>query len=297
MLPIVLLALATPLTSPTLQTKDLDAAVKKAAIEGVLEALEANYVFPDVADEMAVKIREAAAKGDYDGVRSGPGLAGKLQSDLQAICRDRHLTIQYHAEALPEPVEIEDAGDGEPRDEPQEDPWAARLRSTNWGFTKVEVLPGNVGLLELSGFAPANEESLSIASAAMSFLAGTDALIVDLRRNGGGSPAMVAFLQTYLFGPDPVHLNSLEEPRRGTSRQWWTLPYVPGRRFGPDKPVFVLTSGYTFSAAEEYTYNLYCRERATVVGETTGGGAHPVDRVRVHPHFSMMLPIMELDLV
>jgi len=103
----------------------------------------------------------------------------------------------------------------------------------------------------------------------MNFLANTDALIIDLRRNGGGEPAMVALISSYLFGPEPVHLNDLYFRPDDSTHQWWTLPYVPGKRYGDKKEVYVLTSKRTFSAAEEFTYNLKNLKRATIIGETT----------------------------
>jgi retinol-binding protein 3 len=146
----------------------------------------------------------------------------------------------------------------------------------NFGFERVERLPGNVGYLDLRGFAdPALAGDL--AAAAMTLLAEAGALIVDLRRNGGGSPAMIALLSSYLFD-EPTHLNDLrwrEGPAGERPQQFWTQAYVPGRRFGGAKPVYVLTSGETFSGAEEFAYNLQSRRRATLVGATTRGGAHP----------------------
>jgi C-terminal processing protease CtpA/Prc len=124
----------------------------------------------------------------------------------------------------------------------------------------------------------------------MNFLANTDALIVDLRRNGGGDPAMVALISSYLFAGETVHLNDLYWREGDSTRQWWTLPYVPGRRFGDKKPVYVLTAKRTFSAAEEFTYNLKNLKRATIVGETTGGGAHPGGGRRINNHFGVWVP-------
>jgi C-terminal processing protease CtpA/Prc len=126
------------------------------------------------------------------------------------------------------------------------------------------------------------------AAAAMNFLAGTRAIIFDLRANGGGDPAMVALLSSYLFA-EPTHLNDLWERKTGTTQQFWTLPYVPGRRMD-GKPVYVLTSHRTFSGAEEFAYNLKNLKRATIVGEVTGGGAHPVSPHRIDDHFVIGVP-------
>jgi C-terminal processing protease CtpA/Prc len=122
----------------------------------------------------------------------------------------------------------------------------------------------------------------------MNFLANTDALIVDLRENGGGSPVMVAYVQSYLFS-QRTHLNDLWTRRTNTTDEYWTRD-VPGKRFGGSKPVFVLTSRNTFSGAEEFTYNLKNLKRATIIGETTGGGAHPVSGHKIDERFMIGVP-------
>ena len=158
----------------------------------------------------------------------------------------------------------------------------------NGGFEKVERLDGNVGLLKFNGFLPP-EFAGDTAVAAMNFLASSDALIVDLRENGGGDPAMVALICSYLFGAEPVHLNDLYFRPANETHQYWTLSFVPGKHYG-EKPVYVLTSRNTFSGAEEFTYNLKTRKRATIVGETTGGGANPGGPERIDDHFQVFVP-------
>jgi C-terminal processing protease CtpA/Prc len=122
----------------------------------------------------------------------------------------------------------------------------------------------------------------------MNYLAHADAIIIDLRENGGGDPKMIALVSTYLFSK-PTHLNDLWERKSNTTQQYWTLPYVPGNRL-EDKPAYVLTSKRTFSGAEEFSYNLKNLKRATIVGETTGGGAHPVRGQRIDDHFIIGVP-------
>jgi len=124
----------------------------------------------------------------------------------------------------------------------------------------------------------------------MNLIAHTNALIIDLRQCQGGNPGMVALISSYLFAGEPIHLNSLYWREEDFTQQYWTLPYVPGQRF-VDKPVYVLTSSGTFSAGEEFAYNLQTRQRATLVGETTGGGAHPGSPYRLHPHFEAFIPV------
>src|SRR5205085_3772593 len=113
----------------------------------------------------------------------------KLTTDLQAVSHDKHLRVGYSSEPIPERQNAE-----EPTAE-ELDRFQTFLRQTNFGFEKVERLPGNVGYLDLRGFNPA-QFAADTGAAAMNFLANTDALIIDLRRNGGGDPAMVAFLSS-----------------------------------------------------------------------------------------------------
>lgn len=123
----------------------------------------------------------------------------------------------------------------------------------------------------------------------MNFVANTDALIIDLRKNNGGTPAMVALVSSDLFD-EPTHLNDIDTRVGDKTQQWWTAGFVPGQRFGGKKPIYVLTSSRTFSGGEELADDLKSLHRATLVGETTGGGAHPMNRFRVNDHFEIGVP-------
>jgi len=125
---------------------------------------------------------------------------------------------------------------------------------------------------------------------AMALLANTEAMIIDLRQNGGGSPEMVQLICSYFFEGEPVHLNDLYFRPTDSTRQYWTLPHVPRKRY-VSKEVYILTSKRTFSGAEVFSYNMKNLKRAMLVGETTGGGAHPGDMVRLNDHFSVFLPV------
>jgi retinol-binding protein 3 len=148
-------------------------------------------------------------------------------------------------------------------------------------------LPPNIGYVKLNMFADPDICALT-ASAAMTFLADSDALILDLRDNNGGKGSMVEFIASYLFAAH-THLNDIYRRPQNATQEAWTLPYVPGKKF-IGKPVFVLTSKRTFSAAEDLCYALKNLQRATLIGETTGGGAHPVEFKRIDDHFAMVVP-------
>jgi hypothetical protein len=148
-----------------------------------------------------------------------------------------------------------------------------RGRLDNFGIRQVERLDGNVGYLDVRRVAmPANAGPA--ITAAMELVAGTYALIIDLRHNGGGSPEGVALWCSYLLPERPTHLNDIFHADTGETRQFWALPYVPGTRY-VDPPVYVLTSSHTFSGGEDFCYTLQALGRAELIGETTGGGAHP----------------------
>ena len=260
----------------------IDAATRAAVIDGALKALNDTYVFPDVAKKMESAIRERQQRKEYDSITSAREFAEKLTSHLQDVSHDKHLRVRYRAEKLPPERENDEPSKDELE---QQRAYAARM---NFGFEKVERLPGNIGYLKFNGFMPPALMG-DTAAAAMNFLANTEGLIIDLRENGGGDPAAVALISSYLFSPEPVHLNDLYWRPANETHQWWTLPYVPGKRL-TGKDVYILTSSHTFSAAEEFTYNLKNLKRATIVGETTGGGAHPGGPRRINDHFFVNVP-------
>ena len=258
-------------------------ATRAAVIDAVIARLHAAYVFPDKAAEVERALRERVRRKEYASVASAAAFANLITEHLQAVTRDRHLRLRYREQPIPE--RGPQAG---PTPEQREER-RRMTRRVNGGFERVERLIGNVGYLELLGFE--DPESIEeIAAAAMTFLSGTDALIIDLRRNGGGHPGGVALVSSYLFGSDTVHLNSLYWRPENRTDHFWTRSAVKGVRYGPDKPVYVLTSRRTFSAAEEFSYNLQTLRRATIVGDTTGGGAHPGGAQRVHQHFMLFVP-------
>jgi hypothetical protein len=260
------------------------AAARTEVIQNVIAELKKSYVFPKVADEVETALKTRVANKEYDKIESSNAFASTLTEHVQAISHDKHMRVRYHFEAIPK-------DDGVERGPTPEEIEEMRTRggAMNFGFEKVERLAGNVGYLDLRGF----QDPLfagETAAAAMSFLANTDALIIDLRKNGGGTPSMVQLMCSYLFqGGQPVHLNDLYFRPKDETHQFWTMPYVPGKRY-VDKDVYVLTSSHTFSGAEEFTYNLKNLKRATIVGETTGGGANPGGPERVGEHFELFVP-------
>jgi hypothetical protein len=285
-----LLLLALPLLSqpgPGVRDRTIDAAEKNQTIDAILSVLNKRYLFPEVARKMDDAVRERQKRHEYDAVTSGRDFAKVLTEHLQAVSNDKHLQVHHSFDAIPD-------GPQSPPPDPREEFEEARRRvaRNNFGFERVERLSGNVGYLDLRSFSGL-EFAAETAIAAMNFLANSDALIIDLRNNGGGLPNMVLFLSSYLLD-GVTHVGDRYNRRSGSPSQQFTyqqltFPYVPGKKFA-GKPVYVLTSRRTFSAAEGFTYNLKILKRATVVGETTGGGAHDGPVVRIGPHFRALIP-------
>ena len=261
------------------------AETRAEVIKTILAKLNESYVFPEVAKRMETAINKRQEAGEYDKVTSSKEFARVLTANLQEISKDKHLRVRYQHEML-QP----DSKDGSSSAEIEQMRRFEELgRQSNFGFEKVDRLEGNIGYIDLRQFFDAALAGEAAASA-MDLLANTDALIVDLRQNGGGDPAMVCLLCSYLFPGGDVHLNDLYFRPDNSTRQFWTLPYVPGKRY-INKDVYVLTSGHTFSGAEEFTYNLKNLKRAMIVGETTGGGANPGGPVRAGDHFTVFVPV------
>lgn len=275
-------------------TPAFGAAEKRSEIDAVLRTLNELYVYPEVAALMEQEIREREARGEYERVMGPSELAALLTAHLQEASKDRHLNVRARpprpsgATEASAPRSHGDAeGDGPSPEE------IARLRQemgwNNFGVESVQRLAGNVGYLDLRAFAPI-ELARDTLAGAMAVLANSRALILDLRGNGGGQPEAVQFLCSYLFPSEPRrHLNSIYSRPEDRTEEFWTLPELPGERF-LDRPVFVLVSPQTFSAAEECAYNLQAHGRALIVGQTSGGGANPGGLLPVTDKLEMFVP-------
>jgi C-terminal processing protease CtpA/Prc len=246
-------------------------------VDALIDRLGTSYVFPERSAAAADLLRANLTKGRYD-LPVGPALCEVLSADLLEACADRHLRLIWH-----ESVEAS-------QDEEQ---LVAELRQLfrleNQGVRRVERLPGNVGLIELTIIPDAATAGPALA-AAMRLVEQTHVLILDLRGTRGGAPDGVAFLASFLFPDGEVHLNDIVEGPEGPTRQYWTSSYVPGPRYA-DRPIYALTSANTFSGGEELAYDLQALERATIVGEITRGGAHPSEVVSLGLHVELRLPV------
>lgn len=247
-------------------------------VERSAKLVAEHYVFPDVAERVAAHLGDRLRDGRYADVPDPAALAALVTEDLQSVNGDLHLRLRHH----PTPL-----------DERDDDPIEARLtplaRTTMGGVARVERLAGNVGLLAIRPYLFPPELAGDAVTAALRLLVGTDALLLDLRGNRGGSPDMVALVCGWFFA-EPTHLHTMHD-RAGNTRQFWSAAYVAGPRYDAGQPVYVLTGAETFSGGEELAYDLQQLGRATVVGERTRGGAHPCDGFPAHPHLELTVPV------
>jgi hypothetical protein len=264
---------------PDTPASSIDASTRARVIAAAIAKIDEFYVFPDVAKKMGISVRARAKRGEYDAVTDGNSFANLLTEHFRDVSHDKHLSVTFS------PIRLSEESSSPSPDAVGR--FRAAMQEANCGFDKVEHLSGNIGYLKFNFFADP-EVCGGTAVAAMNFLENVDALIFDLRDNRGGDPKMVALISTYLFAT-PTHLNDLWTRKGDETQQFWTLPYVPGKRL-PTVPVFVLTSHLTFSGGEEFTNNLKVLKRATIVGEVTGGGAHPVTGHRIDDRFTIGVP-------
>lgn len=263
----------------------VDEAARQKTIDAIGERLTEYYVYPDVAAKMIQAVRDHQKHGDYNSILDGNEFADALTRDLRAVSQDRHLFVGYDPYVLPAGSLGPDGPHGpSPADEAR---FRTMMEHDNCTFSKVEILDHNIGYIRFGAF-PNPDICGPTVVAAMTFVAHTDALIFDLRENHGGNPDMVDFMVSYLFR-EPTHINDLTNRHDNETHQYWTLPWIPGPRF-VEQPVYVLTSHRTFSGGEEFTFDLKTQKRATIVGETTGGGAHPMRGMAAGDHFTIGVP-------
>ncbi len=280
----LIISLILPLPAAAQQVPDKPVTPQKQAeiIDSVCSTLNEIYVFPAVAKEMEKHVRKQYKDKRYANMTGLRQFADGLTEDLRSVSHDKHLGVSFVSDELIAAYSRDTLTD-EGRKKEQE-----IAERDNYGFRELKILKGNVGYLKFQQFADAAQAGPT-AIAAMNFLAYTDAIIIDLRENGGGYPSMIQLITSF-FVKGPTHLNDFYIRRTDSTEQYWTQAWVPGPRM-VDTKLYVLTSNYTFSGAEEFSYNLKNLKRATIIGETTGGGAHPVDRhLYTNLNFGIQIP-------
>ena len=266
---------------------NISATQKQKVVERIAQLMKDKYIFPELGVKMANYIQKQYKKKAYAAAQSPDDFRYLLIRDLQAVSKDKHINMSYN------PARAKRLSKGPlPKPSPERmRAIIAREQGRNYGFVKVEQLMGNIGYLDLRGFYD-HQRGAETAANAFGFLANTHGIIIDLRRNGGGSPRMVQLLCSYFFDEKPVHLSNFywREDKGVRKDEYWSLEKVQGKKM-PKKPLYILTSNRTFSAAEDFSYSLQAQKRVTIVGETTGGGAHPVRSFEAENMFVVSVPI------
>ncbi len=266
-----------------LQAQDdaLSLVFKESTIGQLAARINDYYVEPDLALKVSEHLEKRHAEGHFDDVSDATRFAESLTKEVQSISKDKHMLIRPVTQFQ------------EPRSGSTEDFLArhraqvSRDRENAGGVREVSFLEGNVGYLDIRSFAQLHV-GRDYTDSSMKLLSGSDAIIIDLRENGGGYPEMVQYLCSYFFG-ERVHLNSLYWREGDRTQEFWSLEVV-GRKM-PKVPLFVLTSEKTFSAAEEFSYNMQSQKRATLIGQTTKGGANPGRIMRLNDKLEAIIPV------
>ncbi len=276
------LSLSSLFSKGEIEQDSLSQKEKQQVIFNINELLKKNYIFPEMANKMQDTLLKNLHKGVYSSISDPILFAQKLTNDLQSVSKDVHIVVNFNPNRVKELK----------MDKPEKHEISAsrlkELQLNNFGFKKVELLGGNIGYMDLESFADARYGT-ETAIAAMNFLANTSALIIDLRNNGGGDPSMTRLIASYLFSSTPVHLNTFYNKPANTYTESWTYANVSGKR-NPDIDVYILTSNNTFSAAEDFAYDLKNLKRAVIIGETTGGGAHTGSTMIADDQFTVFIP-------
>jgi C-terminal processing protease CtpA/Prc len=254
---------------------------RAAIIQRIVKELNSSYIDLDKARKLEPVLRRA----DVGKAESDEAFAKRVTAMMLDVTKDPHLRLLC---TKPEPATEGAAASPAPTLAQQQARMRDELRKENYGIERVERLPGNIGYLKTRFFASAAESGPAIG-AAMTLLANTDALIIDLRENGGGATDAVPLLASYFFDKR-THIADLYTREGDVIEQQWTSPAVPGNRFNADNEVYILTSKTTFSAAEGLAFALKGQKRAVIVGETTRGGAHPSIIRPINPRLALMMP-------
>jgi hypothetical protein len=249
-----------------------DDAERKRVVEGIAATLRRDYPDHASAEKVARTVQANERDGGYDAVDDPAAFATLLTRQLRTASGDSHFDVVYSAAPMHESA---------PPTAAQEAQYRAVALGANCGFEEVKILPGRIGYLKLDTFSDPRVCG-GIAIAAMKKLSASDGLIIDLRDNSGGSPEMVLFLGGWLFDKPAYFWN----PREDSAANMWTHSPMAGSAL-EHKPVWVLTSGRTWSAAEHFSYDLKELHRATLVGETTGGATDVGVFHRIDEHFGI----------
>jgi tetratricopeptide (TPR) repeat protein len=252
-----------------------DRAYKNDVLRKIAGLVESKYVLADKAKGYAHEFRVKCASGAYDALTEAKEFAERVTADLVAITHDKHLNFRVMV-----PSDIGEKTSGSLHHPVR----YFRMRAKeNAGFSKLEWIDQRIGYVDLRRFY-SFDQAKDMAVAAMKFLANAQAIIIDVRENGGGSGD---YLSSY-FLPYPTQLSGSFSRQTGTLTEFWTRRDI-GMEPRLDVPLFILTGPNTFSASESFAYDMQSRKRATLVGEPTKGGAHSVDVFGIDDKFEFYI--------
>jgi len=250
-------------------------------VDQIATIIDNNYFDVAKAREIAKDLRAAAQAGRFDARVDSRDLAAALTAQLRPL--DHHFNVLWS------PLQPAASGANAAAALPHMSAEAQDRRSA-YGFRRVEMLPGAIGLIDMRSFADfsfrkQDEPARNAVEAALALVSGADAIIIDLRNNGGGSPAMVGYLVSAFTLPD-ANIYNLFHSREGTESE---RPQDSYPKPLLDVPLYVLISARTGSAAEATAYTLQAARRAVIVGEASGGAANPGGEFPVGEGFSVFV--------
>ncbi len=239
---------------------------KNSLVLKINNLIEKKYIDSTIAVKMSNYITERNKEGAYSNFTDPINFTDALTKDLYSIYHDKHLLVQYNP-TLKKQLLMDEV-----KQQKNTNDNSKRNKNENYGFKKVEIIYGNIGYLKLDHFWADYDEGEIILRSALQFIANTHALIIDLRANDGGSPKAVTQLCSAFF-KTKIHINDTYSRPSNTLKEFWTSP-DSSMELLSTIPLYILTSDKTFSAAEEFAYDMQNLKRATIIGEITGGGAH-----------------------
>jgi retinol-binding protein 3 len=249
------------------RTVVLNSKLRSTIVNNISQLLLENYVFPDTAIKMSNCIKNKLKEGAYNKITDPVAFSDALTIDLYSVYRDGHMLVQFvPQEVAPKPVVASTSSQAN-----NEDPFK-KIKQANFGLRKVEILSGNIGYINIDHFWADSVYGKETVKATLQFVSNANALIIDLRDCGGGSQETVNMICGY-FLEKSTHINDMFDRAAKTTTEYWTKPDSSFTKL-TKMPLYILTNNKTFSAAEEFCYDLQSIKRATIIGETTGGGAH-----------------------
>ncbi len=253
----------------------LSAKQRDTALAAIKKEFQEGYVFPEMRPRIIERLEASQRAGDYD-TDDAVQFADRITRDLREVSDDRHLSLRVDPTAYA-------AAKSEPQSAAGEDAYYRRLAErSNHGLGEMKILPGNLRYLRVTGFHWINDQTGAAYDAAMRFLRGGDAIVIDVRNNGGGSHGAVRYLVSHFMDPDVLELSFLEGSKPPSQSR--TLEYLPAGRL-KGKPLYVLINGQTASAAEAFAYDVQQFHLGQLVGAKTVGAANNNKLLPIAPHF------------